>query len=183
MTIATEQGILGQDFLHGYASAAYQVEGGYDKGGRGLSVWDEALAGKDNGNDGCASFERWREDVDLLRSYGANTYRFSISWSRVIPLGGRDDPVNQAGLDYYSTLVRCTYKRKADSRSTLCSRQRSPPWSHYFTGMYQPVSTSGTGASCRERKRRNYTSTMSTMPESVLRRLETESNIGSLIMR
>jgi beta-glucosidase len=119
MTIDTERGALGQDFLHGYASAAYQIEGGYDKGGRGLSVWDEALVGKDNGNEGCASFDRWQEDVDLLRLYGANTYRFSISWSRVIPLGGRHDPVNQAGLDYYSTLVRNVLRRKAYVRLIL----------------------------------------------------------------
>jgi beta-glucosidase len=138
MTIDTERGALGQDFLHGYASAAYQIEGGYDKGGRGLSVWDEALVGKDNGNEGCASFDRWREDVDLLRLYGANTYRFSISWSRVIPLGGRHDPVNRAGLDYYSTLVRNVLRRKAYVRSILWSRQTSRQWSHYFTGMYQP---------------------------------------------
>ena len=105
MTIDTDKGILGPKFLHGYASAAYQIEGGYDQGGRGLSVWDEALKEQDNGEIACDSYNRWREDVELLKSYGANTYRFSIAWSRIIPLGGRDDPVNQEGLDYYSTLV------------------------------------------------------------------------------
>ena len=183
MTIDTDKGALGQDFLHGYASAAYQIEGGYDKGGRGLSVWDEALVGKDNGNEGCASFDRWREDVDLLRLYGANTYRFSISWSRVIPLGGRHDPVNQAGFDYYSTLVSSVFRRNAYIRSILSSRQASRQWSPYSTGMYRLGLISVTEASCRGRERRNYTSIMSIMPEFVSRRLGIGSSIGSLITR
>ena len=40
-----------------------------------------------------------------MKSLGAKAYRFSISWSRVIPLGGRNDPVNKAGLQYYINLV------------------------------------------------------------------------------
>lgn len=41
----------------------------------------------------------------MLKELGAKAYRFSVSWSRVIPLGGRQDPVNQAGLQYYLNLV------------------------------------------------------------------------------
>jgi beta-glucosidase/6-phospho-beta-glucosidase/beta-galactosidase len=58
MTIDMEKGVLGQNFLHGYASAAYQVEAGHDKSGRGFSVCDEALVGKDDRTEGCASFGR-----------------------------------------------------------------------------------------------------------------------------
>ena len=80
--------ILPPDFLYGFASASYQIEGGTKAGGRGPCVWDEALLGcKDNGDDACNSYHRWREDVELLRKYGAKAYRFSISWSRVIPKG------------------------------------------------------------------------------------------------
>jgi beta-glucosidase len=43
--------------------------------------------------------------VALLKQFGATTYRFSISWSRVIPLGGRNDPVNEAGIKYYNSLI------------------------------------------------------------------------------
>jgi beta-glucosidase len=43
--------------------------------------------------------------VALLKQLEAKAYRFSISWSRVIPLGGRNDPVNQTGLQYYINLV------------------------------------------------------------------------------
>lgn len=53
----------------------------------------------------CDSYRRYKDDVELLKSLGAKAYRFSISWSRVIPLGGRNDPINQKGLDYYIKLV------------------------------------------------------------------------------
>lgn len=100
--------ILAPHFAHGYASASYQIEGeyrdqlclchrsmptwkrmigGYDQDGRGPSVWEQALEGKENGDVAVDSYNLWKEDVKLLKEYGANAYRFSISWSRVIPLG------------------------------------------------------------------------------------------------
>ncbi|KAG6805512.1 Beta-glucosidase 1B, partial [Arthromyces matolae] len=45
------------------------------------------------------------EDVALLAKYGVKAYRFSISWSRIIPLGGRNDPINPAGIKFYSDLI------------------------------------------------------------------------------
>lgn len=53
----------------------------------------------------CDSYHQYKQDVKLLKDMGARAYRFSISWSRVIPLGGRKDPVNQKGLQYYINLV------------------------------------------------------------------------------
>jgi beta-glucosidase len=53
----------------------------------------------------CDSYHQYKEDVKLLKAMGARAYRFSISWSRVIPLGGRKDPVNGEGLQYYIDLV------------------------------------------------------------------------------
>ena len=53
----------------------------------------------------CDSYNRTNEDIELLKKTGAKGYRFSISWSRVIPLGGRNDPINQAGLDFYVKFV------------------------------------------------------------------------------
>lgn len=40
-----------------------------------------------------------------MKQYGIKAYRFSISWSRVIPLGGRDDPVNEKGIQFYSKFI------------------------------------------------------------------------------
>jgi hypothetical protein len=80
---------LPSDFMHGYSSASYQIEGGFKQDGRGLSVWDDVLrdAPLRNGDIACDSYNLWKDDVRLLQQYGANTYRFSISWSRIIPLG------------------------------------------------------------------------------------------------
>ncbi|KAG9029116.1 hypothetical protein FRB95_005659 [Tulasnella sp. JGI-2019a] len=98
--------ILPKTFLHGYGSASYQIEGGYPEDGRGSSIWDEALKdSKANGNDAVDSYHLWQEDIALLKKYGATAYRFSVSWPRIIPLGGKNDPVNQKGLDYYSNLI------------------------------------------------------------------------------
>ena len=51
------------------------------------------------------SYTRWNEDLALLKEYKVKAYRFSISWSRIIPLGGRGDPVNERGLEHYSRMI------------------------------------------------------------------------------
>lgn len=103
--------LLPSAFHHGFAGASYQIEGGYDADGKGPNVWDEFMKTLPfNGNDACNSYHQWRDDIAVLKAFGANTYRFSISWARVIPLGGEGDPVNQAGLKYYSDLVSSIYE-------------------------------------------------------------------------
>jgi beta-glucosidase/6-phospho-beta-glucosidase/beta-galactosidase len=74
-------------FLHGYASASYQIEGALNEDGRGESQWDILLDGEDTGRDACDSYHKWEDDIKLLQQYGANSYRFSIAWSRIIPKG------------------------------------------------------------------------------------------------
>ncbi|KAL6414262.1 hypothetical protein AUP68_00780 [Ilyonectria robusta] len=99
-------GVLPADFLHGYASAAYQVEGATSKGGRGPSNWDEMLKDyPDNGDDACRSYDLWKDDVQLLKQFGAKSYRFSVSWPRIKPLGTKDSPVNEEGVAYYNNLI------------------------------------------------------------------------------
>jgi beta-glucosidase len=53
----------------------------------------------------CDSYNRTSEDIALLKLTGAKAYRFSISWSRIIPLGGRNDPINPAGIAFYKKFV------------------------------------------------------------------------------
>lgn len=95
-------------FLWGSATAAYQVEGAHDADGRGPSIWDtfSRTPGKvfqaHTGDIACDHYRRFREDVALMKSLNLKVYRFSVSWSRVMPDGVR---VNQAGLDFYSELV------------------------------------------------------------------------------
>ncbi|KAG7527744.1 hypothetical protein FFLO_06625 [Filobasidium floriforme] len=101
------KGVLPPDFVQGYASASYQIEGGHDTDGRLPSVWDITLRaqGLETGDEAVDSYHLWREDVRLLKEYGCNAYRFSVSWSRVRPLGGKDDPVNEKGIGYYNNLI------------------------------------------------------------------------------
>lgn len=96
-------------FRWGVSTSAYQIEGATDVDGRGPSIWDTFAAqpgAVERGEDGrvaCEHYVRWRDDVDLMREIGIDSYRFSISWPRVLPSGtGRANP---AGLDFYDRLV------------------------------------------------------------------------------
>ncbi|MCM1221335.1 MAG: family 1 glycosylhydrolase [Lachnospiraceae bacterium] len=95
-----------KDFLWGAATAAYQVEGAYADDGKGLGIWDALSEGHvvhgDNGNISTDHYHRYKEDVALMKEIGLKTYRFSISWPRVIPEEG---VVNEKGLAFYSSLV------------------------------------------------------------------------------
>ena len=104
-----ELSALGQDFVWGSATSAYQIEGAVDVDGRLPSIWDTfcerpgAIDGGDTGAVACDSYHRWPEDIALLRQLGVDAYRFSVAWPRVIPTGsGR---INPAGLAYYDRLV------------------------------------------------------------------------------
>jgi len=98
-----------KDFVWGSATASYQIEGGWDEDGKGESIWDRFshTPGKvhdgDTGDIANDHYHRWREDVALMKSLGLQAYRFSISWPRILPQG--TGHVNQAGLDFYDSLV------------------------------------------------------------------------------
>ncbi|KFY16650.1 hypothetical protein V492_01178 [Pseudogymnoascus sp. VKM F-4246] len=105
------KGVLRSDFYWGYATAATQIEGGWNADGKGESIWDHfahtpgKVKDASTPDDAVLSYYKYKEDVALLKSYGVTAYRFSLSWSRIIPLGGAEDPVNEAGIAYYSALV------------------------------------------------------------------------------
>ncbi|KAK2760124.1 beta-glucosidase [Colletotrichum kahawae] len=105
------KGALPPDFTWGFATAAAQVEGAWDKDGKGESIWDKFAhtPGKvkdgSTGDDAVRSYDLYKTDVALMKRYGVSGYRFSLSWSRIIPLGGKDDPVNEAGIAYYNRLI------------------------------------------------------------------------------
>lgn len=105
----TTASVFPESFLWGAASAAYQVEGAWDEEGRGLSVWDHFAhqPGKTyqghTGDTACDHYNRYREDVGLMKTLGLKAYRFSIAWPRIMPDGiGR---INSFGLDFYDRLV------------------------------------------------------------------------------
>ncbi len=112
-----------KDFVWGTATSSYQVEGGHNLGGRGPSIWDAfcTIPGKvrngENGNVACDHFHRWKEDVALMKEMGVNAYRFSISWSRVLPTG--TGKVNMEGIEFYDNLINELKKNDIEPWITL----------------------------------------------------------------
>ncbi|KAL9115932.1 MAG: hypothetical protein Q9227_000300 [Pyrenula ochraceoflavens] len=109
--MTTTDSHLPSDFLWGYATASYQIEGAIKEDGRGPSIWDTfceipgKIADGSSGEIACDSYHRTHEDIELLKKCGTQAYRFSLSWSRIIPLGGRNDPINEKGLAFYVKFV------------------------------------------------------------------------------
>lgn len=98
-----------KDFVWGVSTAAYQIEGAAYEGKKGLNVWDICCKQKgfvrdgDTGDVACDHYHRYKEDVAIMKEMGVKAYRFSISWSRVIPDGIGE--INEEGLDFYDKLV------------------------------------------------------------------------------
>nr|XP_020191458.2 beta-glucosidase 16 [Aegilops tauschii subsp. strangulata] len=112
-------------FLFGVATSAYQIEGAYLEDGKGLSNWDvfthtQPRRIKDGRNGDIADdhYHRYMEDVEIIHSLGVNSYRFSISWARILPrgqLGG----VNSAGIAFYDRLITALLQKGIEPFVTL----------------------------------------------------------------
>ncbi|KAL5727187.1 beta-glucosidase [Ranunculus cassubicifolius] len=101
-----------KNFTFGSASAAYQFEGGYNEDGRGPSIWDaythnhpERIADGSNGDVAVDHYHRYKEDVALMKDVGLDAYRFSISWTRILPNGKLSGGVNKKGIQFYNNLI------------------------------------------------------------------------------
>jgi len=114
---------FGEQFKWGVSLAAYQVEGAYEADGRGPSIWDNFSNRKNriqdgsNGNVACEFYYRYEQDIALTKSLNLSHFRFSISWTRIIPDGIGE--VNQPGLDYYNRLIDCCLKYGLEPWVTL----------------------------------------------------------------
>ncbi|KAI3846236.1 hypothetical protein MKX03_002802 [Papaver bracteatum] len=99
-------------FTFGTASSSYQYEGAASKDGRGPSIWDtfthkfpEKILDGSNGDVAVDSYHRYKEDVKIMQEMGLDSYRFSISWSRILPTGKLSGGVNKEGIKYYNNLI------------------------------------------------------------------------------
>ncbi len=96
-------------FIWGAATSAYQIEGAWNEDGKGENIWDRfahqshRVRNGDTGDRACDHYHRMPDDVALMQQLGLKSYRFSISWSRVLPEGR--GKVNPRGLDFYDRLV------------------------------------------------------------------------------
>ncbi|OIT35496.1 cyanogenic beta-glucosidase [Nicotiana attenuata] len=100
------------DFIFGTASSAYQYEGAANEGGRGPSIWDtythqhpERIRDLSNGDVAVDFYHRYKEDIKLMKYEGFDAFRFSISWSRVLPYGKLSMGVNKEGIAFYNDLI------------------------------------------------------------------------------
>lgn len=100
---------FGSDFIWGVSSSALQIEGAHNQDGKGDSIWDVFVTQKNKilNNDthfNAANFyTNYKEDIDLIKKLGIPSFRFSLSWSRIIPDGTGE--INQDGLDFYHKVI------------------------------------------------------------------------------
>mmetsp|Transcript_74245 Transcript_74245/g.209708 ORF Transcript_74245/g.209708 Transcript_74245/m.209708 type:complete len:722 (-) Transcript_74245:87-2252(-) len=106
----TEYSYMGKfpdGFVWGLGTAAYQIEGGWNEGGRQTSIWDDlthmAHLKLDTGDVACDHYHRFRDDVAIMARLGLKAYRFSISWPRL--LSNLQGDVNSDGARFYSDLI------------------------------------------------------------------------------
>jgi len=98
-----------KNFVWGTAAASYQIEGAAYEDGKGPSVWDMlcrkpgAVWDNDTGDVACDHYHRYAEDVAILKRFGVQAYRLSISWPRVLPAGIGQK--NEKGLAFYDRLI------------------------------------------------------------------------------
>ena len=101
--------LFGEDFKWGVSTAAFQIEGASDADGKGLSIWDAFTAKKGkilNGHRAdvaCDFYNNYKADIDLVKQLNIPNFRFSISWTRLLPNGTGE--VNKAGVDYYNQVI------------------------------------------------------------------------------
>lgn len=115
--------IFPEHFVWGASTSAYQVEGAWDRDGKGLSVWDmftrsgDHIRERQSGREACDHFHRSEEDISLFSQIGLKAYRLSISWPRVMPSG--TGSVNKKGLDFYDRLIDRLLEANIDPWVTL----------------------------------------------------------------
>ncbi|KAF7833962.1 beta-glucosidase 24 [Senna tora] len=100
------------DFAFGVATAAGQIEGAANEGGRGPSIWDiflqeypDRILDHTNNLIAIDHYYRYKDDLKLIKDLGVDWYRFSISWTRILPKGSLSGGVNQEGIDHYNDLI------------------------------------------------------------------------------
>ena len=98
-----------KNFVWGVSAAAYQIEGATNEGGRTPSVWDMfclkdgAIERGETGDIACDFYHKYKEDIALMKSLGVKAFRFSLSWSRLLPTQG--GKVNEEGARFYDNVI------------------------------------------------------------------------------
>ena len=98
---------LPDNFYWGGSVSSFQTEGARNEGGKGVCIYDVRPTDPEfsDWSVGIDEYHRYDEDIALMKDMGFNFYRFSICWSRIIPDGTLDEPVNEEGIKFYSDLI------------------------------------------------------------------------------
>lgn len=118
-----EEVFANKDFLWGSGTAAYQCEGAWNIDGKGVGEWDyfshnsPLNINNENGDVSSDFYHQYKTDIDMMAEGNQNTYRFSISWSRIMPNG--TGKVNQAGIDFYNDVINYCLEKGVEPNVTL----------------------------------------------------------------
>ncbi|KAF3450131.1 hypothetical protein FNV43_RR06211 [Rhamnella rubrinervis] len=111
---AFSRSLFPSDFIFGAGSAAYQIEGAAYIDGKGPSIWDtysknhpDRILDGSNGDVAADFYHRYKDDIKLMKKVGLDSFRFSISWPRVLPTGKVKGGVgiNHKGVEFYNNLI------------------------------------------------------------------------------
>ncbi len=100
---------FGSDFVWGVSTAAYQIEGGHNIEDKGISIWDAFVTKKGavfqghHGEIACDFYNLYKQDILLMKEMNIPNFRFSLSWSRLMPNG--TGVVSQKGVDFYNRVI------------------------------------------------------------------------------
>ncbi|XP_050210211.1 beta-glucosidase 13-like [Mercurialis annua] len=116
-----------EGFYWGAATSAYQVEGHANESGRGPSIWDtfvheypERIDDRSNADVTVDFYNHYQRDLERMnKSLGMNAYRFSISWTRVIPSGKLSEGINEEGIEFYNNVINETIKNGLTPFATI----------------------------------------------------------------
>ncbi len=115
--------LFGDNFEWGVSTAAFQMEGAHDADGKGESIWDAFTAkkgkvkGGHNAEIACDFYNNYKTDIDLVKKLNIPNFRFSISWTRILPQG--TGAVNLAGIEYYNNVINYCFEQGVEPWVTI----------------------------------------------------------------